>query len=1049
DLGRWHPDGTIEFLGRNDDQVKIRGFRIELGEIETQLLEHPEIREAVVMAREDKTGGKRLVAYYVGANEVSAEDLRSHLQQRLPEYMIPAAYVRMEKMPLTPNGKLDRKALPEPESDAYGTSGYEAPVGKLEILLAQAFAEVLDLEQVGRKDNFFELGGHSLLIVRLLSLLRGRGVELDIRNLFQTPTVMDLAATTADALPQVEVPPNLIPTGSAEITPEMLPLVLLSEEQIAGIVACVPGGARNVQDIYPLAPLQEGIFFHYLMTEQGDPYLSSGLMAFDSRKRLNGYLRAMQAVVDRHDILRTAIFWEGIPEPVQVVLRRVELPVEEVALSGEGDAVEELYRRFDPRHRRIDLRQAPLLRLYVAHDAVQNRWLLLMLIHHIVQDNTSTKLLLEEVRMHLLGRGEELPAPIPFRNYVAHARLGMSREEHEMFFRQMLGDVEEPTAPFGLLEVQGDGSEIVEAHLELPASLSRRMRESARRLGVSTASLCHLAWATVLARVSGREDVVFGTVFFGRMQGGAGAAGALGLYINTLPLRISFGTDGVLEGLRQTHLLLSELLRHEHASLALAQRCSGVPAPAPLFSSLLNYRHSREGGPASSQKALQGMTWLRAEERTNYPFELSIDDLGDGFWLTAQTASSIDPGRVCAFMETALNSLVTALESALDTPLRKLEVLPASERQQLLYGWNATALEYGTESACVHELFEAQAERSPDAVAVVFEDRELTYGELNRAANRLAHSLRELGVKPDDRVALCVERGFAMIVGLLAILKSGGAYVPLDPVYPVERLQFMLRDSEPVVLLIGDHLAHLFPTGGSAKIVVLQRNGESVAWSAYPEWNLARAELNPSHLAYVIYTSGSTGTPKGVMVEHRNIVNRLVWMQSAYGLNQRDVVLQKTPFGFDVSVWEFFWPLLYGAQLVMARPEGHKDPVYLMEIIRRNKITTIHFVPSMLEAFLSHAGLMEDCSLTRVICSGEALSKTQCKRFEEQLPQATLYNLYGPTETSVDVTSWTCTPNAKGDIVPIGRPIANTQIYILDGVGEPVPIGVSGELYIG
>ncbi len=327
--------------------------------------------------------------------------------------------------------------------------------------------------------------------------------------------------------------------------------------------------------------------------------------------------------------------------------------------------------------------------------------MLLMLIHHIAEDKTSLISMVGELRIHLLGEAATLAAPVPFRNYVVQARLGMSREEHESFFRRMLGDVEEPTAPFGLLEVQGDGSEIVEAMLELPAALGERMRQRARSFGVSTASLCHLAWATVLARVSGREDVVFGTVLFGRMQGDAGAAGALGLYINTLPLRISLGTDGVLEGLRQTHLLLSELLRHEHASLALAQRCSAVPAPAPLFSSLLNYRYNPEIASDSLPEALQGMTFLRSEERTNYPFYLSIDDLGDGFWLTAQTASSIDPGRICAFMEAALDSLVGALEASPQTLLCQLEVLPEGEREDLLYEWNAAAMEYRTKSPIV------------------------------------------------------------------------------------------------------------------------------------------------------------------------------------------------------------------------------------------------------------------------------------------------------------------------------------------------------------
>ena len=315
-----------------------------------------------------------------------------------------------------------------------------------------------------------------------------------------------------------------------------------------------------MQDIYPLAPLQEGILFHHLMGGAGDPYLMAMLMSFDSRMRLDRYVAALQAVIDRHDILRTAVVWEGLRQPVQVVWRKAALSVEEVKLEpGAGEAEKQLYERFDPRQYRIDVRQAPLLRVYIAEDTVKERWLLLQLNHHLADDNTTIRLISEEMQEHLLGRGGELGAPIPFRNFVAQARLGVSEEEHEEFFRKMLGEVEEPTAPFGLLNVQGDGTGIEEGRLELDVVLAKRLREQARRLGVSVASVCHLAWARVLAKVSGREDVVFGTVLFGRMQGGAGADRVMGLFINTLPIRIGIGEEGVEASVRRTHTLLGEL----------------------------------------------------------------------------------------------------------------------------------------------------------------------------------------------------------------------------------------------------------------------------------------------------------------------------------------------------------------------------------------------------------------------------------------------------------------------------------------------------------
>ena len=470
--------------------------------------------------------------------------------------------------------------------------------------------------------------------------------------------------------------------------------------------------------------------------------------------------------------------------------------------------------------------------------------------------------------------------PQPFRNLVAQARLGVSEEEHEEFFRKMLGEVEEPTAPFGLLNVQGDGTGIEEGRLELDVVLAKRLREQARRLGVSVASVCHLAWARVLAKVSGREDVVFGTVLFGRMQGGAGADRVMGLFINTLPIRIGIGEEGVEASVRRTHTLLGDLLRHEHASLVLAQRCSGVPAPMPLFSALLNYRHSG-GGERPSEEALrawEGVEWLRGEERNNYPCTFLMDDLGKGFGLTARVQGAVGAKRVCEFMERTLEGVVEALEKEPGKAIRRVEVLPEGEREQVVYKWNETEVEYPREK-CVQELFEEQVERTPEGTAVVFEGSSLSYRELNRRANQVAHYLRRLGVKPDARVGICVERGLEMVVGLLGVLKAGGAYVPLDPAYPEERLRWMLEDSAPVALLTQGHLEGLY-TGLSEALPVVDLSAPVGVWSSESDTNLecAAIGLTSEHLAYIIYTSGSTGTPKGVMVEHRNLLEQhLLW----------------------------------------------------------------------------------------------------------------------------------------------------------------------------
>ncbi|MER9600531.1 condensation domain-containing protein, partial [Mesorhizobium sp. M0244] len=597
---------------------------------------------------------------------------------------------------------------------------------------AQIWAELLGVERVGRHDNFFELGGHSLLAVQLMERLRRLSLGVEVRALFARPVLADLAASLGSHH-EVAVPANLITEHSTAITPQMLPLIELAQPEIDRIVATVPGGVGNIQDIYGLSPLQDGILFHHLLATKGDPYLLVSQMAFAERGQLERYLGAVQQVVDRHDILRTAFVWEGLSSPAQVVWRRAPLEVTEVELDAcDGSGAEELRRRFDPRRHRIGLGRAPLLRFGIAREPGSGRWLLLELQHHLIGDHTTLEVMHAEVRAVLGGQAHELAAPQPFRNLVAQARLGVDAKAHEEFFRSMLADIDEPTMPFGLGEVRGDGSGVGEARRMLPQALNDRLREQARRLGVSLASLCHLAWGQVVARSSGREQVVFGTVLFGRMHAGAGADRALGLFINTLPVRLDLDGTGVAASVRTTHARLSELLAHEHASLALAQRCSGVAAPAPLFSALLNYRHNTPAAMAGSgtDDGLSGVEWLGGEERTNYPLTLSVEDYGEALGLTAQVVEPVSADRVCGYMQHVLEQLAEALERAPDRPVRELDILPAAERTYLLEDLNRTAAAYPSQR-CVHELFEAQVRQAPEALAVVHEDERLSYGELN------------------------------------------------------------------------------------------------------------------------------------------------------------------------------------------------------------------------------------------------------------------------------------------------------------------------------
>ncbi|WP_245490037.1 non-ribosomal peptide synthetase, partial [Rhizobium ruizarguesonis] len=1049
DLARYLPNGNLEFLGRNDDQVKIRGFRIEPGEIAARLLEHELVGDAAVVAHADAAGDKRLVAYVVvkmtdGSAEADgaglASSLRAHLGGLLPDYMVPSAFVRLDALPLTVNGKLDRKALPVPDDDAYARRAYEAPQGEIETLLAGIWAELLGVERVGRHDNFFELGGHSLLAVQMMERLRRLSLGVEVRTVFAKPMLADLAASLGSHR-EVAVPANPIMEQSTAITPRMLPLIDLTQPEIDRIVSTVPGGVGNIQDIYGLSPLQDGILFHHLLATQGDPYLLVSQMAFAERSVLDRYLAAVQQVVDRHDILRTAFVWEGLPSPAQVVWRKAALDVLEVELEGcDGSGADELRRRFDPRQYRLDLGRAPLMRFVIAREPGSGRWLLLVLQHHMIGDHTTAEVMHTEVRAVLQGGAHELAAPQPFRNLVVQARLGMDAKAHEAFFREMLADIDEPTLPFGLSEVYGDGRGSRDARRMLPQALNDRLRHQARRLGVSLASLCHLAWAQVLALSSGREQVVFGTVLFGRMHAGAGADRAMGLFMNTLPLRLDLDETGVEESVRIAHARVAELLSHEHASLALAQRCSDIAAPAPLFSALLNYRHNTPAMAGVGTSELSGMEWLGDEERTNYPLTLSVDDFGQELRLTADAVEPISADRVCGYMQRALEQLVDALEQAPDRPVRELDILPAEERSYLLEELNRTEVDYPSD-LCVHALFEAQVRRAPDAVALVFEEQSISYGALNADANQLAHHLIGLGVRPDQPVAICVERSPAMVMGLLAILKAGGAYVPLDPAYPRQRLRQLLDDAGPRLLLCDAAGRAALGAEAIANLSVVDLNAATPAWAdqSADDPDPHALGLTARHLAYVIYTSGSTGTPKGVMVEHRNTVNLLHWSGGVFAESEIRRTLFSTSISFDLSVYECFVPLSQGSTLYLVEDalKLARTPV---------DASLINTVPSAITALVNQKAVPASASVINL--AGERVKADLIERIFESTRVQKICTLYAPSETTT-YSTWICIPRGQAVVETIGRPIANTRIYLLDGHGAPVPFGAVGELYIG
>lgn len=1035
DLARWRGDGQIEFLGRADGQVKIRGFRIEPGEIEAALLAQEGIEQAAVVPGGDGPGRRYLAAYLVcrAGFEPDPKALRRVLAQRLPEHMIPTAFVSIAVLPLHPNGKLDRRALPVPGNESRPSTAYEAPLGHKEEAIAAIWSELLHVERVGRHDSFFELGGNSLLLVDVIERLRLQGWRVEARSIFDQPTVAGLGGVIEPLRASMEVPPNGIPEDCVRITPAMLPLISLDQSQIDAIVARIPAGVRNVQDIYPLAPLQEGILVHHRMSNDTDAYLVSAILSFDTRERAGQFAAALQTVVDRHDVLRTAMQWEGLPEPVQIVLRQARVPVEEISLGG-GNGAEELWAG---RRLRIDVREAPLLRMQLAEDGSQGRWLGLLQFHHLIIDHSTLGVILSEVNARLAGSEQPALETVPFRDFVAESRLGVPPGEHIKFFQEMLGDFDEPTAPFGLRDVRGDGLDVEEARLSLQPDLARGVRFHARRLGVTPSSLFHLAWALVLARTSAREDIVFGTVLFGRMHGAAGLKRAVGLFVNTLPFRLQLNELQVAEAVRLTHARLGQLVEHEHASLAAVQRCSALPGSVPLFSALLNFRHVAGAVAEAAAAEASRVRLIRAEERTNYPLVLCVDDLGVDFALTAQAPASIDAKRICGFVEAALQGLLLALEQNPGGDLRNVPILPGRERDRILMEWSGTAAEIT--AITVPELFERQAARTPAAIAVSFKGQELTYGELNARADRLALQLIDRGVGPESIIGMVVERSVDMIVRLLGILKAGAAYLPLDAAYPPQRLKFMLEDARPSLVLssAGSELEWL---PAAMPRLILTSGGLTDAAPAGGA-NAMKAEGRPfdfRHAAYIIYTSGSGGTPKGVVVTHAGIAALGASLIARFGITASSRVLQHASLNFDASISDIVTAFGSGATLVLAPPDALSGDA-LRALLVDEGITHVLLPPAVLPTLRPGPDLALEC----LVVGGEPCPPALIALWSKSVR---MVNAYGPTETTVVAT--TSKPLRQAASAPIGRPIDATRAYVLDSALQPVPIGVAGELYI-
>jgi len=801
---------------------------------------------------------------------------------------------------------------------------------------------------------------------------------------------------------------------------------------------------------YPLSPLQQGMLFHALSTPASGVDIEQIIMTLDEEVDFSIFEGAWNRLLERHSILRSKFAWEGLSEPVQIVENRVALSIKYFDYGDiRPSEFEKIIQEYLEKDRVTDFQmtEAPLMRLAVFR-STQTSTKCIWTFHHILLDGRSFPLVLDELfalyEAMQEGRDPSLPERRPYRDYIEWL-MARDLSSDEEFWRSTLDGFTAPTplpvlpSKFGKKALGQEGIE--EFHLS--AEMTSTLRAIAASNGLSLNTLLQGAWALLLHHYSDEDDIVYGATRSCRRTAIKGAETMIGLFINTLPVRVKvLPEQTVLSFLKSIRELHMRIRPHEHSPLYKVQQWSSIPPGTALFESIVVF----ENYLLNTYLRARGGKWNKREfiyrGRTNYPLTILGYDAPEMIIRIEYDKERFDRDlirRMAGHIRILLEQLATGLEKR----VAEIVILTEEERSQIVIEWNNTAKDYPT-NRCLHELFEDQVERTPEHTALVYEGQRLSYKELNARANQLARVLRSFQVGPEVPVGVFMERSLEMVISLYAILKSGGAYVPLDPEYPLDRVAFMLQDTRVPVILTQKHLIGNIPPSETKIICV---DDESSAISCEKTENL-KIDVRPDNLAYVIFTSGSTGRPKGAMNEHRGIVNRLLWMQDEYHLTESDRILQKTPYSFDVSVWEFFWPLLFGATLVVARPGGHRDSGYLVRTIVENRITTIHFVPSMLQIFLEDRDVGKCESLKRVICSGEALPYDLQERFFKLLG-AELHNLYGPTEAAVDVTYWACKRDTDLHIVPIGRPVANTQTYILNRYMQPVPIGIPGELYLG
>ncbi|WP_051188157.1 amino acid adenylation domain-containing protein [Brevibacillus thermoruber] len=1031
DIVRYLPDGNLEFVCRMDNQVKIRGYRIELGEIEAVLEQNSQVSQAVVIVREDAPGIKQLTAYVVASpSTTDVIDLRDFAKSRLPEYMVPTSFVLLDQLPMTPNGKIDYKRLPEAKSMPVDEEAIVAPRNLIEEMVAQIWKDVLRKECVSMFDNFFHLGGHSLLAAQVMTRLRSQfKVEISMARFFNNPTVADLATEVDRALKEQKQNGDL-------------PIIRVSRH-----------------GKLPLSFSQRRLWFLCQLEPERMHYNIPMAVRLRGNLNLDAFHRSLNEIVRRHESLRT-VFRVEDGEPYQVVLEKLELPLPVIDLRHmePEERSEEAMRLINVWAQELfNLEQGPLLKVNMIR-LDDEEFVVMFNIHHIVSDGWSTSLIIREMSILYEAYCQGRPSPleelsIQYADYAFWQRTRIQGEylESQMnYWRKVLGGdlpvlqlpTDRPRPP-----VMSHRGKLIS--FKISKELNDKLKAFSRENGVTLFMTLLSAYQLLLYRYSGQEDICVGTPIAVRNR--PEMEGLIGFFVNTLVIRTDLSGEPTFLDLldRVREVVLGALDHQEVPFESLGEELQPIrDMSRTLIFQAMFVLHNL---PLIQGARLPGLSMELVEFETNWAkFDLTLSLIEQQGGLEGKLEYNSDVFDAST-MERFISHFETLLGSIVENPnqnIARLNLLPERERKLLLEEWKQEGQVNLSANECVHQLIEKQAQMSPHAVAVKFQDSELTYGELNERADRLAHQLRRLGVKANTLVGISVERSPEMVVGILGILKAGGAYLPLDPSYSSERLAFMIQDSKIEILLTQKRLKNKLPTYEGTVVFLDDHLGDIAEVPTTPY-----SEVGLDDLMYVMYTSGSTGTPKGVMISHRGVMNHNMAVIRRFTLNANDRVLQFASFSFDIAVEEIFPTLIVGGTLVLWKDQFVASGEDFLTWVHEERITVLNLPTAYWHGWvqdLAHIGATLPPSLRLVVVGGEKASTEVYATWSKLAGnQVRWVNTYGPTEATVTATWYENDPNMKGRPIPIGRPIDNVEVYVLDAHMQPVAVGVPGELYIG